>query len=328
VVLDSGTVLIALGWDEQGMLVSSLERFDPRSQRFEKLGPLPEHRYAAVTALEGDRLAYVGCDGPDTGCELALFSFDADVLFQLDPMIDMSEVNRSLEQLRLQPLHDGRLLLTGRDPTALLVRQAFVLDLNQAAIVPSCTAPTAPVQCTDVSRVPEHLLELEDGTLVELDATGASLSRMDVRSTLDDAPTPLVDKNAVNVALDAVSRWQRDRGLFATENARFDLPYLRFGNARIALQLNGTGAILLKPRTAPPVKITIGSKALALENGCTLPRAKATDPITVTRRGDALLLETAGRSQSCTASHLGERIGVAMRVDMGGRVTALSVERL
>ena len=72
-VLDSGTVLIALGWDEAGKLVAEVERFDPSAEEFSDVrADLPEHADAAVTALEGDRVFYIGCDGAGAACEVRL----------------------------------------------------------------------------------------------------------------------------------------------------------------------------------------------------------------------------------------------------------------
>ncbi|MFI5309492.1 MAG: hypothetical protein ACHQ53_19200, partial [Polyangiales bacterium] len=180
-VLDSGIVLVALGTDgasPDAPAVPNIERFDPRSSRFAPLeATLPTHERAAVAALEGDRVAYLGCDSGDAGCQLALAlpqSGDFDVVAlegDLGPDALAAAGLQDLEQIRLLALHDGTLLVTGRKRGPPVARQAFLIDLSSPAIT---AVPDA------ISRVPDVLLALEDGTLTELDALGVSLGRHDL----------------------------------------------------------------------------------------------------------------------------------------------------
>jgi len=67
---------------------------------------------------------------------------------------------------------------------------------------------------------------------------------------LHDPPALLVGASTLNVALDSTQKLELGDGLQATTDARFDVPYLRFGDVRITLEMEGQGAVLLEPEGA------------------------------------------------------------------------------
>jgi hypothetical protein len=340
-VLDGGSVLVALGWDEHGTLVSSIERFDLRSETFTRVDPpLPVHQYAAVAALEGDRIAYLGCDGPGHGCELVLLLPDGDGFVDASTLISSEEFAANgltdLTQVALLALGDGRLFVAGKAPDAPIARRGFFVDLDRA---------TVESDERSLSRVPDRLLELEDGTRVELDAAGVSLARASTRSPLDAPPAELIAKNELFVALDAPGRWETtDRGeLHALSGsgqpgcaasskspcdpARLDLPLLRFADMHVQLRLEGAGELLLEPRALPPIVLALEATKVSL-GACTILRVPD-EPIEVERRGASLTLKSRDNSRRCElpARAVG-RLGVALRVQAGAYVRGLAVTRL
>jgi hypothetical protein len=330
--LDSGAVLIALGRSDGADPISPpsgvLERFDAKRERFSSVSTmtsLPTHPESAVTALEGDRALYLGCEPGDAGCELALVlprgdDFDAVVLdAELGPEALAAAGVRDLEQIRLLALRDGTVLVTGRERAQAIARQAFVIDLGLRSIT---ALPDA------VSRVPEQLAMLEDGTIAELDALGASLGRHDLQSDLDDPPTPVVGSAALHVALDDPGRWEPFAGgpLVAKQApARFDLPFLRFADLRVEIALDGAAQLLLEPAGSAPLSIALGAHALAF-GACSL--ARQGDAITVERHGDSLTLHSGARTATCSSGSAIGRVGVALRAEPGASVRSLRVTRL
>jgi hypothetical protein len=327
--LDSGAVLVALGGadgdgdtDTEAPL-REVERFDVAGERFEALDVvLPDHAQAAVAALEGDRVAYVGCDGVDAPCEIALLLPDGGGFALARPdfagaaLLDDADGMRGLSQLRLLPLHDGRLLVTGRGQGAGASRRGFVVDFNARAIARA-----------EVSRAPSVLLELADGSRVEADASGLSLARSDAQSVLDDAPAELIGRDATALALDDAARWRvEDRTLVARSAARADVPYLRFAGVRVELTWTGEGEVLLEPAGAPAVSIGVRGGTLALGE-CAVEHI-AKDAIAIERRGDRVRLRSGERVADCDAPQLGARVGIALRAERGARVAGLRVTRL
>lgn len=322
-VLDSGAVLIALGWDEAGQLVPEVERFDPNKGTFDDTGVrLPVRASAAVTALEGDRALYAGCDA-NADCELALLVPDAKRGFarvDVPEKLGGSARLHDLDHLRLLPLHDGRVLLAARE-TSTRMRRGFVIDLNAVTIDPA-----------DVTRVSDQLLELADGTRVEADDAGISLARQDAQSPLDDAPEPVVSGKAQHLTLDVASRWQHDgQGLAAAhDEARADLPFLRFADVRIDINLesSASGALLLEPAAATPVEIELDRHAIAF-GSCKLARDPKSSQISVERHAGTLTLRSGNQHTACDAPQLEHgRVGVALRLAAESLLYSLSVTRL
>jgi hypothetical protein len=175
--------------------------------------------------------------------------------------------------------------------------------------------------------VPDRLLDLEDGTRVELDASGASLARVDIESELDDPPALIVGEKTLHAALDTASNWQLGDGLLALADARFDVPHLRFADFSLTLEFEstatlpeGTGMLLLEPAGAAPLEIALNSARAA---DCT---ARAKGALTVERHGDSLTLGSKGAT--CTSSRLTGHVGLALRIDRRTHITSLSIKRL
>ncbi len=323
-LLDSGTVLVALGRDEEGQPVAEVERFDLDALQFEAAAMLPVHEEAAVAVLEGDRVAYVGCSGSDeepAECELWWLLPDgvdfAAVQSTLEPDALAREGLRGLVDLRAASLGDGRLLVTGRDRSDSVERRAFVIDPNEPAI-----------ERVDASRVPERLVALADGVIAELDPAGASLRRPHVQSELDDPAEALLGPGPLAVALDAAERWRRDGAeLEARQDARIDLPRLRFAAVRVELDVRGAAWLLLEPEAAPPVEVAVTADHIGIGVAdCTLERADGR-AIAIARESDRITLVSGDRSKRCRATELGGRIGVAVRAVAHARIHALRVVR-
>jgi hypothetical protein len=223
---------------------------------------------------------------------------------------------RGLTQLRMVGLRDGRLLLTGSDPAAERARQAFVIDLRERSVQ----------RDLNPSRIPSVLVELADGTVVELDDRNASLRRHDLRSAFDDAPYPVVGPEHAEVALDLPARWRHEpgEGLHALVGARLDVPHLRFAALRVSLVIAGEAELLLEPEGAAPVVIALGEGRIAL-GGCELERA--TGPVHVERTGSELVLTSGSRSKTCSTPGLAGHVGVALRTLGRATIASLRIER-
>jgi hypothetical protein len=325
-VLDSGTVLIALGWDEAGVPVPEVERFDPASGTFSDMrADLPEHASAAVIALEGDRVFYAGCDGANAECEIALLVPNSTAGFTRAELPDAGTLRGSaklhdLEQVRLLALHDGRVLISGRSAST-RVRRGFVVDLAAMTIDPA-----------DVSRVPDRLLELADGTRVEADSAGISLAREDAQSSLDDAPEQVVSNMASHLAPDLASRWHIDtEGMRASTSAaaRADLPFLRFADLRVTLDLadGAAGTLLLERTAAPPTEVKLGARTIATGD-CSIARDR-TAALVIERHAGKLTLASGDHRASCDAPELEHgRVGIAVRLEPSALLRSLRVTRL
>jgi hypothetical protein len=177
--------------------------------------------------------------------------------------------------------------------------------------------------------VPAHLVALDDGMIAEVDAFGASLRREDLRSELDSPEPQVLPSGMLPVALDLPARWEQDhQGLLALERARFDLPFLRFADVRIELEVPGEGAaeLLLEPEGAPAVVVAIDAERVALP-GCSVLRASGA-AITVERRGEDVLLRSGSHSARCSEPELAGRVGIALSAEKETRIAALEIERL
>ncbi|HMI91012.1 MAG TPA: kelch repeat-containing protein [Polyangiales bacterium] len=313
-VLDDGSVLVALGRGADGSAETAVERFDRERERFETVAAvLPAHADQAVAALEGRRVAYVGCS-PEDGCQFGLLLPDGDDFVWHERVLAAPV---ALSEVRLVALRDGQVLLTGRELASGAGPRAYLIDLayEQAAEAPAVAAPNA-------------LRVLADGVVVELDPFGASLRRHDLASPWHDPPDPVIGDGAVHVALDVGSRWQARSGLRALEPARFDLPASRFGAVRVELALTGGAALLLEPEGEPPIAIALRDDQLRIVGeACQLARADAA-PLVIERAGSAVTLSTGSASRRCELPRLaGASVGVALEADEGARVQRLRVLR-
>jgi hypothetical protein len=318
-VLDSGTVLVALGWDKHAQIVREVERFDAHAHRFSPITPvLPSHASAAVAALEGDRVLYLGCDGANADCELELLLPDGDDFVSesvhvADPSPEIAL--RDLERLQLLALHDGRVLVTGRSASAPTQRRGAILDLRDSSLAPAV-----------LTRVPDHLFELADGTRVEADTAGISLSRGDAQSPLDDPPA----RNLLaDLALDFAPHWLPDGDrLHASAAARADLPWLRFADVRVELELdsNGQGAVLLEPPAAAAIAVEVRAKQIAL-GSCAVARDTGKE-LVVERHATSVTLRSGDHHARCEAPTLDARVGIAITAAQDTLVRSLRVTRL
>lgn len=311
--LDDGTALIALGRGADGLAVTAVERFDVDDERFLEVGSLPAHESDAVAALEGRRVAYVGCDA-GAACELGLLVPDGDAFTYVPRAIDGLA---DLAQLQLTALRDGQVLLNA-STRATGTPRAWLLDLAAESAQP-----------LGFSRVANAVVMVADGAQVELDPFGASLRRHDLTSVLHDAPDPVIGDGRFEVALDLHERWRARSGLEAlSDDARFDLPGLRFAELRIELALEGDAVLLLEPAAAPAVRIQLRSDRLAVEGeDCELARGQD-EPLVIERDGSELRLHAGGDQVRCQLLALGRgRVGLALEASEGTRVQRLRVLR-
>lgn len=315
--LDSGALLVALGERAPGVLVPEVERVDPSAGRSAVVASFPAHPLAAVAALEGERVAQLGCDG-DGSCELSLLLPQGDG-FQTVAALSRDALAQAgisaLTGFRLHALRDGRLLIAAAQ-RARSKPLGFVIDLS-----------TASIAAADLTRTPDRLLALDDGVLAELDSSGLSLLRLDLLSELDDVPDPLAWDSPFHLALDHASRWERDDvSLRALEPARFDLPYLRFAAVRVAFTPEGPAALLLEPRAGAPLRVEIAAAAVRF-GACSLPRRDG-EAVQVERRADRLMLTSAQGTRACELDPALGRVGIALQAEAATRIRALHIERL
>ena len=95
----------------------------------------------------------------------------------------------------------------------------------------------------------------------------------------------------VRLVPDVPSRWQVQDGVMqASEPARADLPFLRFADVRIELDLKGQGQVglLLEPVGTKPVEIDLSASTIAVV-GCSMKRERDAQ-LVVERHGDTALL--------------------------------------
>lgn len=322
-VLGSGTVLIALGragYSVDSDPVREVERFDPVADSFETVTLLPARDEGALAALEGDRLLYVGCNRA-SACDLTWLLPEDDHFIQVQS--NAPELI-GLDSLRALALRDGRVLVAGRERATPMTRRAFLVDPN-----------TASISTALASRAPERLIALEDGTIAELDEAGASLRREELRSEFDDAHAVPIDDglatfsptSARDVALDVATRWEQgESALLALEDARFDVPFLRFADVQIELELEGRVHLLLEPDAFPSFEIAIGAEQVAAWDCRLVPDGNGR--ILIVRRGTEITLRSTNQEKHCTAPALDGHIGIALRVAAHARVRRLRIERL
>jgi hypothetical protein len=219
-----------------------------------------------------------------------------------------------LTRIRMVGLRDGRLLVSGA-VDARAEPRGFIVDLSRAS-----------VEQTGLTRGPDRLLALEDGTFAELDGYGLSLLRFDVRTEFDDVPAPLGPGAPLSVALDLATRWQREGAeLQALEDARFDLPHVRFSSMRLRMTLTGSWAVLLEPAAHEPLRVELTDDALALGR-CRTARVPHR-PVEIERAGDRLWLRAGSGEHACELPPELGRVSVAFEARAGARAGGLEVTR-
>jgi len=323
-VLDDGRVLVLLGRQgdaKDAAVVTDVEQLDLAHQRFDRVASLPAHPNAAVAALDGGRVVYLGCagEGADGGGECELLVLVPGEGTQLEVVSDVITPDalsaariESITTLRLAPLRDGKLLLTARASEA----GAWLLDLARREVITSGVGAT---------RVPDQLVELADGTLAELDPFGASLRRHDALSAFHDPPAALLSPDALTADRPMRARFGDDGVRAEGGPLQLDLPFLRFGKLHVELRLEGQGRVLLRPERAPAIAVELGKDRVVLGD-CELARAVDAD-VVLERRGAQVTLRSGGARRTCNAAALTGLLGLALSLDDGARMSALRVER-
>ncbi len=322
-VLDSGEVLVAGGYDTAGKSVTSVERFDPRTRSFRRLSlRLTAHSEALASELPGGRFAWLGCDtGKAAGCSLSLQLSTTQDFISVPVAIDFAgHTPAGLTELRMLTLADGRLFVTGSDPSATIAHRAFVIDPSTATISPR-----------DAVRVPSSVLRTGDGTLLELDAFGASLRREDTASAYDSPSTNLLASGSPWVALDAPAHWQRDTtGLHAlVVGSRLDLAALRFADLRV--ELDGQGSFTLGWSAEPgagasDTHVSVSAGTLRAE-GCNVALPKGAT-LVASRHGRSLQLSSSTGAALCSTSLPAGALRLWLSAEPGAQLRRLTATRL
>ncbi len=332
VTLDDGSVLSLGGFASPGATESSesVSEYDPLTKSFRTLGAaeasvLPLSRFHAV-ALTGGRVAWIGdhrdglarlpeCTSPPECVRLIrrVPPYQGDGAFETRD-IDVPGLPE-LSEVSGVGLADGSLLMMGRD--AFGAARAYRIDLGRGSL-----------EEVEASRAPSLLLALGDASVIELDEAGASLHRELLLTSYDRTPATF---DTDSLAFDAVGSWAFVDAIHfeaLRADSRFDVPTLRFRDFQLdSLEVSGGIAdLLLLPEGGPPVAIRIGSDAVgpALCEVGRLPDAE----LTLTREGSRLTFSAGGESRVCHLPALGDRVGVAVRADIGVTVGNLKIRRL
>ncbi len=326
VVLDDGTVLVIGGEDGAGMPTGTVFAFDPDAKTFTSLDDVQVDARigASPVPLPGGRVAWVGGTAMDGTPMRSL------VLWQhVPPFLGGTPAMRSwevpldaslpdLDQTRAVDLPDGDVLLTGRDMTTR--PRAFVVDPASGA-----------VRETAASRVPTALVSLADGTVAELDATGASLRRESLHTPFDNPPTTVLATDDGGVlAYDADTHWSLSPDgatmVSTDDDARVDLVGLRFADFSLDLDAaasnGGEAELLLVPEGALPVAVRLFGDEVRV-GLCSTPRVGMA-PLHVERRGDQVTLEAGGAAKTCTVTGITPRVGLAVSARNGTSFRALT----
>jgi hypothetical protein len=311
--LDSGSVLLLAGRDDDGRVLGEVERFDREARRFELLASeLPVRAEVVVAALPGARVAWLACDqGPGAVCELWLLAEQGQALSRTPVPLPFAQLaSEGLRELALIGTGRGELLLTAADdsdPTGR--RRAFSID------------PAAPSLARAASsRVPSLLFALSSGAIAELGRDGMSLRAASSAGRYASPEGNVLALQPELLALDAPGHFLREQqGLSALAAARVDLGELRFGELTLELTLEGEGEVLLydDDSTALTLPLTAAEVQLA---GCRAQRP-ADGKLVVTRSGRAL------RSAGCTTEAPAGELGVGVRLAQGARLRELRVTR-
>ena len=321
-LLDDGTVLIAAGHDASSLSTTEVWAFDSDTETF----------FAASTP-SGDALELAPCVNrivPLVGGRAVAFGegctstltllrrvppyLPETVLVEAEPLTTLTGVPE-LEAPVGTALPDGRLLLEGRDGD---VPRAFTIDLARAQ-----------VREVEASRVPEALLPLPDGAVLELGATTSSLRRDLLATPYDNPPATLLGGLMEGLAFDRAGSFHAEGARFVAErdDARVDLPGLSFADVSVRLEVpsGSVDLLLLQDGRAPRLlRVLEHSFGPAL---CEVERVDAA-PVELVRRGDTLELSAGGVAKTCVLPGLAERVGLAIVATRGASLGGLEVTRL
>lgn len=316
--LDSGSVLVAAGQARDGSSLGSIERYDVIGRRFQLLADdLPVREELAVAALPGARLVWLTCDSRPGDCELHLL-FEREASFEREQLqvAFADEAPEGLSQLQLLPLRGAELLLTAADDSdPNLNRRAFVIDLVSGSLTK-----------VDATRVPHALLRLRDGVISELDDAGISLRAAELLGRYDSPSGNLLYSRYLE--LDSPKRWQREHDALRAERdgARLDLAPLRFGDARVQLELEGDAELLwYADEGGAHVSLRVSRSELSL--GACSRQLQAGAVFSLTRRAEQLSISERGGA-GCNALVPTGPAGLGLRASAGTLVRLLSVQRL
>lgn len=328
--LDDGSVLVAGGDYWQGEWKpgdTSIFAYSPIDNVFVELAGTEFERVASasVVPLPGARLAYVGVARPASAADTEPAALRVQLLLMdgTAPRVRELVLSPAVDAVRANAvsLGDGRILVTGVDVNAsgTPVGVAFIVDTSLGNLV-RVPAP---------SSEPSALLALADGTIAELDATGASLRRVSAATAFDNpgALLPMLGDPGL-LALDSPGSWRVERGaLVATSNgARADVALLRFAGVRIDLEARGDVDVVLTAASgvSSTVRIDDTTAGFAL---CGASRATESSTVHITHRGGQVSFEAGAATVTCSAPLTG-RIAVALRARADTTLSALRLTRL
>ena len=245
------------------------------------------------------------------------------------PQLEKDELDLQIPDLtnvRGAQLDDGRLLVTGRDESGNPRTFAFRIGPTNAA------GETVGEELDASPRVPDELVMLHDGVIMELAENGASVRREGtLRTFLHNAGATVLGED---LALDGPQRWSElGAELIAlTANARADVPTLRFADVEIRVNVstgegNRGAEVLLRPENAAPISVLIRNET-AGPALCEAERV-AGEPVVIQRRRDQIRIEAGAQPRVCTVAGLSDRIGIGFRArEIGTRISGISVDRL
>jgi len=274
----------------------------------------------------GARVAWIGAprDGVSFGPECTAPPHCIRVVHRVPPFLGTALLATVDVQLPAFPLltevngvglPDGTLLMTGRDASS--AARAFVVDLGRGTIGE-----------VEASRVPTSLLPLGDGSVAELSPSGASLRRALLATSYDRTPSTFA---AEDLAFDVLGSWtlvDEIHFLANVDDARVDVPTLRFADFELrSLEVEGGNAdLLLLPEAADPIAVRVLGASVGPPL-CEVERVGGA-PLQLTRQGDAIAFSAGGESRTCRIPALVGRVGVAIRADSGVVLGNLKMDRL
>ena len=358
--LDDGAVLLVGGRGPGGAELTDVLVFDGELEAFVPSGErvAPFVGAAQAVALPGSRAVVFGAERP---AQLELFERvppEASLRPRLRrTRLDLGAVLPPLLYARAVALEDGRLLLTGRGEDG--AARAFVLDLGALSVdglpepgrAATVLAGSVGIEAWPAERAPEALHTLPGGMVAALDEEGAWLRRPALTSLFGSPPASLFLED---LRAGGPGQWAQEGAALVArrDEARLELPSLRFAGVELELRVEGEAELLLRPAGTAAVSVLFrdlglarGEQELAV-GACRLviPRGA---PVRIVRRGATVRLlpgvEGAFAGRGCPAPELGGDfarftdtaelglgvlVGVALRAQPNARIRGLRVRRL
>lgn len=333
VTFDDGTTIVVGGFSNPGAFLPFPLVWDPGSESFLDVEDAPVGLWQEgfdLVPMEGGRVVVIGDAFGSQNTSKAVQLRHRVVGPGLGaPQLELDELDLQIPDLtnvRGAQLDDGRLLVTGRDASGNPRAFAFRIGPTNAA------GETVGEELDASPRVPDELVVLRDGLVMELATNGASVRREGtLRTFLHNAGATVLGED---LSLDGPRRWSElGAELVALRSgARADVPTLRFADVAIRVtvtpgETNSGVEVLLRPANRPPVAIPVGNDSVG-RRGCRIPHV-AGSPVRFERRGNQVRIESGEESVSCGVDGLGERIGIGFHArEVGARLSGISVERL